>query len=244
MFITSTDNPKIKEYIKLQQKKYRDLSGKFIVEGMHLVLEAYKCGLLEEVILEQGEVLALDVPIIYTTQEVIRKISTLDHPVSILALCKKKPEHSTLGRRVLLLDDIQDPGNLGTIIRSAAAFDIDTVILSPKTVDLYNPKVVRATQGILFYVSVIRDDLENVLSKLKEEMIPIYGTNVEYGSSVFDIRDHDSYALVVGNEGSGVRNEILDFCDQNLCIEMNGNVESLNVGVATSILLYELRGRR
>ncbi len=244
MLITSMDNPKIKEYVKLKQKKYRDITGKFIVEGMHLVLEAYKCGYIEEVILEQDEVLALDVPIIYTTKEIIHKISTLDHPVSVLALCKKVPESSFLGRRVLMLDDIQDPGNLGTIIRSAVAFDIDTVVLSPNTVDLYNPKVVRATQGMLFYVSFFRDDLVSVISKLKEDMIPIYGTHVEYGTSVFDVRDHHSYALVVGNEGSGVHENILDLCDQYLCIEMNGNVESLNVSVASSILLYELRGRR
>lgn len=244
MLITSIDNPKVKEYIKLQQKKYRDRSSKFIVEGMHLVLEAYKKGIVEEIILEQDEVVPLDVPIVYTTEEVIHKISTLDHPVSILALCKKIPEKDELGSRVLLLDDIQDPGNLGTIIRSAVAFDIDTIVLSSKTVDLYNPKVVRATQGMLFHINIVRRDLEDVILQLKETEIPIYGTKVEYGADVREIRDNDTYALIVGNEGSGVRDEISNLCDQNLLIEMNHNVESLNVGVATSILLYELRGRR
>ncbi len=244
MLITSIDNPKVKEYIKLQQKKYRDRSSKFIVEGMHLVLEAYKKGIVEEIILEQDEVVPLDVPIVYTTEEVIHKISTLDHPVSILALCKKIPEKDELGSRVLLLDDIQDPGNLGTIIRSAVAFDIDTIVLSSKTVDLYNPKVVRATQGMLFHINIVRRDLEDVILQLKEAEIPIYGTKVEYGADVREIRDNDTYALIVGNEGSGVRDEISNLCDQNLLIEMNHNVESLNVGVATSILLYELRGRR
>lgn len=244
MLITSVDNPKVKEYIKLQQKKYRDRSSRFIVEGMHLVLEAYKRGLVEEIILEQDEVIPLDVPTVYTTEEVIRKISTLDHPVSVLALCKKVSEQECLGKRVLLLDDIQDPGNLGTIIRSAVAFDIDTIVLSEKTVDLYNPKVVRATQGMLFHINIIRKNLKDVILKLKEEEIPIYGTKVEYGEDVRNVRDNQSYALVVGNEGAGVSDEISNLCDQNLLIEMNSNVESLNVGVATSILLYELRGAK
>ncbi len=242
MLITSIDNPKVKEYVKLQQKKYRDKSNKFIVEGMHLVLEAYKKGIVEEVILEQDEVLPLDIPMVYVTKEIICKISTLDHPVNILALCHKIPEQEQLGKRVLLLDDIQDPGNLGTVIRSAVAFDIDTVVLSEKTVDLYNPKVVRATQGMLFHINVIREDLKVIIEKLKKEQIPIYGTRVEYGDDVRKIRNHDSYALIVGNEGQGVSDDIEQLCDANLFIEMNSDVESLNVGVATSILLYELRG--
>lgn len=244
MLITSIDNSKVKDYVKLQQKKYRDKSGKFIVEGMHLVLEAYKRGIVEEVILEQDEVLPLDVPIIYVSKEVIGKISTLDHPINVLALCHKIPEQEKLGDRVLLLDDIQDPGNLGTIIRSAVAFDIDTIILSEKTVDLYNPKVVRATQGMLFHINILRRDLKRVIEELKDEQIPIYGTRVEYGDDVRNIRNHASYALVVGNEGQGVSDEIAELCDANLFIEMNSDVESLNVGVATSILLYELRGVR
>jgi len=242
MLITSIDNPKVKDYIKLQQKKYRDKSGKFIVEGMHLVLEAYKCGIIEEVILEQDEVLPMEVPIVYVTEEIIKKISALDHPIHILALCKKIPEKENLGTRVLLLDDIQDPGNLGTIIRSAVAFDIDTIVLSPKTVDLYNPKVVRSTQGMLFHTNIIRRDLKSIIKVLKEKQIPVYGTKVEYGKDVRKLHNEENYALVVGNEGNGVSDEVIELCDQNLLIEMNNKVESLNVGVATSILLYELRG--
>lgn len=242
MLITSTAHIKVREYVKLQQKKYRDKSGKFIVEGMHLVLEAYKKGIVEEVILEQDTVIPLDAPIVYVTEEIIKKISTLSHPVDVLALCHKIPEQQELGKRVLLLDDIQDPGNLGTIIRSAVAFDIDTIVLSLKTVDLYNPKVVRSTQGMLFHVNIIRADLVSIIAKLKEDMVPIYGTKVEYGQSVREVLDHDQYALVVGNEGAGVSDEISELVDDHLLIEMNSNVESLNVGVATSILLYELRG--
>lgn len=243
MLISSIENPKVKEYVKLQQKKYRDKSGKFIIEGMHLVLEAYKRGIVEEIILEQDEVLPLDVPVVYVTEEVIRKISTLDHPIHVLALCNKIKEQEELGNRLLLLDNIQDPGNLGTMIRSAVAFDIDTIVLSNDTVDLYNPKVLRATQGMLFHINIVRKDLEEVIKDLKEREIPLYGTKVSYGEDVRNVREHEKYALIVGNEGSGVRDEISTLCDLNLFIEMNPNVESLNVGVATSILLYELRGK-
>ncbi len=244
MLITSIENNKVKEYMKLQQKKYRDRSNRFIVEGMHLVLEAYKSGLIEEVILEKDEVLPIDVPIVYTTKEVIQKISNLDHPVSVLALCKKKEEVKELGNRVLLLDGIQDPGNLGTIIRSALAFSIDTIVLSEDTVDLYNPKVVRSTQGMMFHISIVRRNLKETISELKDKDIPVYGTKVTHGQDVKSIRKSSRYALVVGNEGNGVREEISQMCDANLYIPISSEVESLNVGVASSILLYELNGGR
>ena len=146
MLITSLENERIKTYIKLQNRKYRKRNAKFIVEGMHLVLEAYKEGMIEEIILEENCVLPLDVPIIYTTNEIIRKISTLETPSEVMAVCRMKDDKVEIGNKVLLLDQIQDPGNLGTIIRSAVAFGIETIILSKDTVDLYNPKVIRATQ--------------------------------------------------------------------------------------------------
>ena len=141
-----------------------------------------------------------------------------------------------------MLDNVQDPGNLGTIIRSAAAFDVDTVVLSPDCVDVYNPKVVRSTQGMLFHINVIISELEDVINDLKKQEIPVYGTNVEYGDDVRFLKEKDKvkYALVMGNEGSGVRKSILQMCDKLLYIDMNKCVESLNVAVAASILLYEM----
>ena len=243
MLITSLDNDKVKKYIKLKDKKYRDKTGEFIVEGSHLVLEAYKQGLVEELILEIDEVFPISIEnIVYLPVELINKISSVETPQTVMALCKKKEESDELGNHILLVDDVQDPGNLGTIIRSAVAFNIDTVVLSNNTVDLYNPKTIRSTQGMFFHINVIRRDIKNIIEKIKEESIPVYGTLVEHGSDVRELNnsDKEKFALVVGNEGNGVRKEITDMCDKNLYIKMNSDVESLNVGVATSILLYEL----
>lgn len=243
MLITSLDNDKIKKYIKLKDKKYRDKTGEFIVEGSHLVLEAYKQGLVEELILEKDEIFPISIDkIIYLPMELISKISSVETPQTIMALCKKKCESDELGNHILLVDDVQDPGNLGTIIRSAVAFNIDTVVLSNNTVDLYNPKTIRSTQGMFFHINVIRRDIKTIIENIKNDSIPVYGTLVEHGSDVRELNDRDKekFALVVGNEGNGVRKEITDMCDRNLYIKMNSDVESLNVGVATSILLYEL----
>lgn len=243
MLITSLDNDKVKKYIKLKDKKYRDKTGEFIVEGSHLVLEAYKHGLIKELILEKDEVFPIGFDdIIYLPMEIINKISSVETPQTVMALCSKKEESDDLGNHILLVDDVQDPGNLGTIIRSAVAFNIDTVVLSNNTVDLYNPKTIRSTQGMFFHTNVIRRDLKAVIEKIKEESIPVYGTLVEHGDDVRELNESDKerFALIVGNEGNGVRKELTDICDKNLYIKMNSDVESLNVGVATSILLYEL----
>lgn len=242
MLITSLDNDRIKKYVRLKEKKYRDQENQFIVEGMHLVLEAYRKGIIVELILEQDEVCMLDSPKVYVSREIIKKISTLETPVNIMALCNKITPKTDIGSHLLLLDKIQDPGNLGTIIRSSKAFNVDTIILGDDSVDMYNPKVIRATQGIMFHINIINGDLRNIIPKLKEKEIPIYGTHVEFGEDIRNLRkkDKEKYALVMGNEGNGVSSDILELCDTYLCIEMNHEVESLNVAIATSILLYEL----
>ncbi len=242
MLITSLENDRIKNYIKLKDKKYRKRTNTFIVEGLHLVLEAYKSGNLIELIIEKDEVLPLDVPTIFVTNEIINKISSLDTPVTVLGLCKISSNKEVVGSKVLMLDGIQDPGNLGTIIRSSVAFNVDTIVLGEDTVDLYNPKVVRATQGMMFHINIINRELESVIKELKEREIPIYGTKVEYGEDVrsFPSKDKKAYGLVMGNEGSGVREEVLDLCDKFIYIDMDERVESLNVSIATSIILYEL----
>lgn len=241
MLITSLDNDRIKGYIKLKDRKYRKKTNTFIVEGRHLVLEAYKAGKIIELILEKDEVLPLDLPIVYVTNEIINRISEMETPSTVMALCKMDEEEEIKGEKILMLDGIQDPGNLGTVIRSSLAFNVDTIVLSPECVDLYNPKVIRSTQGMLFGINIIRKDLEPIIEELKEKEIPVYGTKVEYGEDVVNLKDKDrkKYALIMGNEGQGVRREILDMCDKYLYIDMNDQVESLNVAVATSILLYE-----
>lgn len=245
MLITSSDNEKIKNYIKLKDRKYRKKTKTFIVEGMHLVLEAYKKGIIIEVICEKDVVLPFDLPFVYVTQDIIRKISSVESAASVLALCKMMDNDVEIKDKVLLLDNIQDPGNLGTIIRSSVAFNVDTIVLSPDTVDLYNPKVIRATQGMMFHIDIITKDLKEVIQELKMREVPVYGTRVDYGEDVKNLKNKDKkkYALIMGNEGNGVNDEILSLCDEYLFIPMNENVESLNVGVATSILLYELDER-
>ncbi|HIR48421.1 MAG TPA: RNA methyltransferase [Candidatus Faecimonas gallistercoris] len=242
MVITSLDNEKIKKYRKLKKKKYREEYNEFIVEGMHLVLEAFKSGIIVELIMEETQAIPLPCPYVYVTREIITKISDVDTPSNIMALCKKLPERDLIGNKLLILDEVQDPGNLGTILRSAKAFDIDTVILSENTVDLYNPKVIRATQGMLFHLNVISRKINPILDVIKSKEIPIYGSSVDYGIDVCDLnkKDKQKYALIVGNEGNGIRSTTFEKCDKKLYIKMNERVESLNVAVATSILLYEL----
>lgn len=240
--ITSLDNEKVKKYRKLQKRKYREEYGEYIVEGLHLILEAYKTGALEEIILAEGEEIPVPAPYTYFSKEVISKISTMDTPSTVMGLCRKLNRDEINGNKILILDGIQDPGNLGTIIRSAVAFNIDTIVLSEKTVDLYNPKVLRATQGMFFHVNIVSCLALEVISMLQNIDIPVYGTSVLNGVDVRTLKSEEkkAFALIVGNEGSGVRDDILKLSDKNLYIQMNQNVESLNVAIATSILLYEL----
>ena len=240
MVITSLNNEYIKKINKLKEKKYRDNTGKFLIEGIHLVKEALKQNIVEELILLETEnLIEENIPTTYVSKDVMKKLSTMDSYPTIIGVCKKKEEKEITGN-VILLEDIQDPGNLGTIIRSAVAFNIDTIILSPKTVDLYNPKVIRATQGMLFHINVIVKDPFEALHNLKNNNYKIYGTKVTDGKDVKKINKESKYALIIGNEGQGMSENIGKLCDEYLYIKMNNNVESLNAAVAASILLYEL----
>lgn len=239
MLITSINNQTIKELDKLKHKKYRDLEQKFLIEGEHLVEEAEKSGVLEKIILLENSEYHSNLEKIYVSKNVMKKLSSLDTPPNIIGVCKML-SRKELGKKVLLLDDIQDPGNLGTIIRSSVAFNVDSIVMSLNTVDLYNPKVIRSTQGMIFKINLIKDDLGQVIEKLKSKNIPIYTTNVNGGENIKNINSTDSYGLIMGNEGNGVKDEISTLADRKIYIPMNSKVESLNVSVAASILLYEL----
>ena len=241
MLITSLDNKKIKLINSLKNTRNRKELGLFVVEGMHLVMEAYKNKVLKEVfVLENSELeFKCDLEINYVTLNVMKKITNLNTPSNVIGICKTNSNNDIKGNRLLLLDDIQDPGNLGTIIRSAKAFFVDTIILSPNTVDIYNDKVIRSTQGMFFNTNYSICDLEKIIPKLKKDGYLILGTDVNKGIDVKEIKT-SKYALVMGNEGNGVKENIKNLCDKNLYIKMNGDCESLNVGVATGILLYEL----
>ena len=240
MVITSVNNNKIKDINKLKDKKYRDSSNSFLVEGEHLVIEAYREDLIKElVVLDDSDFILDGIPTIKVSSEVMKKLSSMDSYPSVIGVANKIKEKE-LGDSILMLDDIQDPGNLGTIIRSSAAFGIDTIVVSPKTVDIYNIKVLRATQGMLFHINIIVRELDSFITKLKQDNYKIYGTKVDKGVNIKDISINNKYALVMGNEGKGISDNVSKLCDEYLYIKMNDNVESLNVGVATSILLYEI----
>ena len=237
--VTSLDNKRIKNLSKLLIKKYRDEEGKFLVEGEHLVEEAYKAGVLLEVVKCEDYIGEYDVPTTLVTYEVIKKLSNTQSPQRIIGVCKKLDEKE-IGNKVLVLEDLQDPGNLGTIIRSSVAFNVDTIIVSNNTVDIYNDKVLRSSEGMLFHINIIKRDINNILDELHNSGYTLYGTKVDGGTNIKEIKVNEKFAVIMGNEGAGVSNDTLDKCDKYLYIPMNNNCESLNVGVATSIILYEL----
>lgn len=239
MLYTSIENKKIKKIKKLNSKKYRDEFNEFLIEGEHLVLEAYKKGILKELILEEKSNFKLDVTTSYVTSNILKYISNLSTPPKIIGICKKL-NSKKIGNKILILDDIQDPGNLGTIIRSSVAFNIDTIVLSKNCVDIYNPKVLRATQGMIFNINIIEEDLITFIPSLKNNGYKVYGTKVNGGKSLKNVEKSEKFAIIMGNEGNGVRTQILDLCSDYIYIDINKSCESLNVGIATSIILYEL----
>lgn len=240
MLYTSIENKKIKDLKKLNTRKYREKAGLFLVEGSHLVLEAFKAGRLVELILEENETFSLDIATMYVTHNILSYLSDMESVPTIMGVCKKQEREDVKGERLLLLDSIQDPGNLGTIIRSSVAFHVDTLVLGEHTVDLYNPKTVRSSQGMLFHLNVISRPLTSLIPRLKEEGFHVFGTRVTGGTRLKEIKRVERFAVIMGNEGNGMSNEIAELCDDFIYIDMNEECESLNVGVATSIILYEL----
>lgn len=243
MLITSVKNEHIKELVKLKDKKQRDENNQFLVETKHLALEAYQAGLLQELILEQNEIFPLDAPTTYVSKEVLKKLSSVNTPSKVMAVVNKKKQPDTYGEKILILDKIQDPGNLGAIIRSAVAFNIDTIVCSPDTVDIYNPKVVRASQGMLFHIPVLIKNTEKFIRELKNQDYKIVGTKVTNGCDIKNASIYSHFALIIGNEGQGMSKTIEDLCNEFLYIKMNENCESLNAAVAASILMYEINNK-
>ncbi len=232
MQYSSISNDKIKSLKRLQEKKYRDQTGLFLIEGNHLIEEAKKNNQLKEVY-------SLDEKAENTvTEKVMKYITGLDSVPKIIGVCAKK--EGKIGNRVVLLDGVQDPGNLGTIIRSMIAFHADTLIVSEDTVDAYAPKVIRATQGMIFHINIIRKPLKDIIVELKKDAYKIYGSSVHDGKNIKTIEKNEKIAIIMGNEGKGIKKEFLKETDENYYIPMNNLCESLNVGVALSIFLYEL----
>ncbi|HZH61753.1 MAG TPA: RNA methyltransferase, partial [Metabacillus sp.] len=178
----------------------------------------------------------------FVTKDVMKAISDTETPQGVAAICEFQPSHTPESWiKVLLVDSVQDPGNLGTIIRTADAAGIDGIILGEGTVDHYNSKVIRSSQGSLFHLPIVKSNLQEWLAVYKDNNIPVYGTALQNGVSYKEVKSTDQFCLLIGNEGSGVNSDLLDQTTKNLYIPIYGGAESLNVAIAAGILLYHLR---
>ncbi len=238
--ITSVSNPYIKELLKLQDKKTRDLENRFLIEGYHLVEEAKNANVLEEILIINESDAIENIETTLVNNEIISKLSKTKNPQSIIGVCKIKSNNEIIGERLLLLDDVNDPGNLGTLIRSALGFNIDTIILSPNCVDVYNDKVIRATQGAIFKINIVTKDLSEVIKFLKSKEIKVIGTSLNKSLGLNSLDSIKKYALILGNEANGISEEVLNQTDFNIKIDINNKLESLNVAVAGAILMHYL----
>jgi len=242
--ITSIQNEQVKKWRKLHRKKYRNQMQCFLVEGFHLIEEAIKSGFKLDVIIVSERVEIPEswkgLPIAHVTNEVLLALSQTETPQGVLAVVHMKELEKRATGPVLLLDGLQDPGNVGTIIRTADAIGASKIIIGKGTVDIFNDKVIRATQGSLFHIQLEQMELEVAISKLKKDGYTIWASALEQAKELPDVQFSEKAALIVGNEGAGVDREVLALADDKVKIPINGEAESLNVSIATGILLYEM----
>lgn len=243
--ITSIQNKFVKEWKKLHKKKYRQESGTFLIEGEHMIEEAYETDqLITTLIVQEGkEVPAwMDEEYVYiVTENVFKEISQTEAPQGIAAIVNMRSMKQEHNNYVLLIDAIQDPGNLGTIIRTADAAGFSKVVLGEGTVDLYNDKVVRATQGSIFHLAIEQRDLNEAIRSLQTDGFSVWATTLRRAKNYAEIEPTNKTAIILGNEGRGVQQKWLDMADELVKIPMYGKAESLNVGIAAGILMYHIR---
>lgn len=252
--ITSKDNENIKYIKKLKEKKYRDQNGEYIIEGVRLIEEAIheeahiKTIVICDECLENSTInqnLLYEIAkynCIYVDKKIFLSLTDVVNPQGVLAVVSKSNPDKKIDYTediIVVLDCVQDPGNLGTILRTIDSIGLKQVILSKGCGDIYNPKVVRSTMGAIFRVNVIEADniLENI-EKLKKHKFEILATSLEDSKSIYDI-DYSKKVIIIGNEGNGVSKEVLKKADKKIKIPMLGKTESLNASVATGIVLYE-----
>ena len=265
--ISSKDNSLIKHIKRLKEKKYRDEYGEFIVEGLKVINEAIQENAdIRQIVVCDGcdnsemieshlkyEMARLD--FIYVPQNIFKMISDVENPQGVLAVIGKiktnrddnkeagqTPKTSNINLNediILALDDIQDPGNLGTILRTADSVGLKQILVSKGTADAYNPKVVRSTMGAIFRVNVIEcDNLKETLKELQSKDYKVMTTSLKAKKSIYEV-DYKKKIIVIGNEANGVSKEILNIADEKVIIPMLGKTESLNASVATGVILYE-----
>lgn len=249
--LTSVNNEKVKYFYSLLDKKTRTKEQLFIVEGYHLVDEASKTSNLKAVLSVDEKLLNK-----YKVSEkylinnaILEKLSSTKNPQPIIGIVKMLDSNVDslqyiLNKnevRLVILDDVNDPGNLGTIIRTTAALGYDALIMSNATVDLYNDKVIRSTQGVMFKIPLFKMDLPFAIKLLKEKGVYCMGTSLKNAVDLEDAKRCAKLALCFGNEARGMSDEILNLMDKNIKIKMHNDVESLNVSVASSIVMWEMK---
>lgn len=252
--ITSKDNEIIKNIRKLKEKKYRDIEGKYIIEGIKLIEEAIKenASIDKVVICEDCinndsiesklmyEIAKNDC--IYVSEKIFDLITDVSTPQGILAVINKKDNSSNIDYRedvIVVLDDLQDPGNLGTILRTLDSIGLHQIIITKNTADAYNSKVVRSTMGAIFRINIIQtEDLPKALNEIKKHKFKIMATSLSGSKSIYDI-EYNKKVIIIGNESKGVSEAVFKEADELIKIPMLGKAESLNASVATSVILYE-----
>ncbi|MEG0474889.1 MAG: RNA methyltransferase [Carnobacterium sp.] len=250
--ILSTKNERVKQWKKLQTKKGREKSGAYLIEGFHLIDEALKnqATILELIISETSkETDAVNFPqekTFMVSNEISKQLSETETPQGIFAVVQKEllTNAPMLEKPYLFLDNVQDPGNLGTMVRTADAAGFGGVVLGKGTVDLYNSKVIRSMQGSHFHLPIYQGDLLEWFSLFQKNGFPVYGTELNKDAAAYqDIPAQKVFALVMGNEGNGMARELLDKTTKNVYIPIKGQAESLNVAVAAGILMFALSDR-
>lgn len=252
--ITSKENEFIKHIKKLKDKKYRDISNEFIIEGIKLIQEAIQeKAKINQIIIcddcEKVEAIPKELmyeiakhECIYVTKKVFEAITGVIAPQGIIAILEKSNPHQEIKYNediIVALDDIQDPGNLGTILRTVDSVGLTQILVSKGTADAFNPKVVRSTMGAIFRVNIIEcEDLSQTLKEIKKHKYEIMVTSLQTQNSIYDI-DYRKKVIVIGNEANGVSEQIQKIADKKVKIPMLGKTESLNASVATGIMLYE-----
>ena len=242
MLITSKDNNKIKELRKLLTSSYSKEKKLFIIEGENLIEESIKNNSLVELYVLDGYNSKYDFPCTYLSLDVMKSISNLKSTPRLLGV-SKYIEKKDLGNRIVILDGVQDPGNAGTIIRNSVAFGVDTVVFSNDSVNPYNEKVLRSTGGMIYNINIIISDLNIIIDEIKKKNIKVIGTSLKKSKSLDNLEKYDKYAIIFGNEGNGVHDNLLSNCDEIVRIDMSKLCESLNVGVSSGIVLYYMYKR-
>ena len=252
--ITSKDNEKVKHIKKLKDKKYRDEKGQFIIEGIKMLEEAIKENADIDTIIICEECIKKETldskflyeiankECIYVTEKIYNTLTDVINPQGILAIINKPNKIKEINYKedfILVLDNLQDPGNMGTILRTVDSVNLKQIIVSKNTTDAYNPKVVRSTMGAIFRVKIIEsEDLLKTIDEIKKKKYKVLVTSLNTDKNLYDVQ-LKKVAVVIGNESKGVSKEILEKVDTHIKIPMLGKTESLNASVAASIIMYE-----